>query len=437
MTEITFEELPEITFEDLPQQESPQEQTEVFVCANCGEEFDFGDELIKTPDHDLFCSDCFVENFSFCDYCGSVCHRDDLSYSELQDRHYCDSCFTDRVPHCYSCGCELHPENHHTDGADLVFCSDCFFEDYFVCDDCGEVCSREYEHYDEHDGCSYCDGCYRPNSSEHIADYTYKPNPEFKSNSKKERTNGKTLFFGLELEVENRKCDYSNDEVAGQVNSYLPDVYCKEDGSLNNGFEIVTHPFTWEWYKAHKKDFDALLDFLIKKGFSSFDPGTCGIHIHMSKNAFSTLQLYKLLKLFYEYENYPHIKAISQRTDKSSRGSCQWGYSPETMDHCQCIYNAKEKYNDRRYTAVNLSNSHTIEIRIFRGTLNKVSFHKNLEFVKAVYHYTNVTSIKNINWKSLSRYIIEHKKSFPNLYEFMNKKELFHKDYNVINKIIS
>ena len=53
------------------------------------------------------------------------------------------------------------------------------------------------------------------------------------------------------------------------------------------------------------------------------------------------------------------------------------------------IYKAKKKDgNSERYVAINLKNSQTIEIRIFRGTLNFNSFMKNIEFAHALFMYT-------------------------------------------------
>lgn len=393
-------------------------------CYECEDEINKEDGLFD-PDGNILCEDCYHDNYAACDHCGEINCINNMLWSESNEMIYCGDCYNDKFTKCEACGCELDINDSISNDQGDNYCSDCFYEYYSYCAGCDEIISQDYAMYDENTGNSFCESCYSEHcENEHIHSYEYKPDPDFKFSRSKEKRQNTTLYFGLELEVENKQEKMQNDEMAESVTDYI-DAYCKEDGSLDNGFEIVTHPFSWQWYKDEKDNFSNLLDELSSNGFSSFDAETCGIHIHLSKRSFSTLHLFKFLKMFYDNDNYPLIKGISQRTFNSSRGGCQWGASPESVDTKDQIDIAKKKDSPTRYTAVNLENTDTVEVRIFRGTLNRGSFHKNIEFVKAMFDFTLNVSIATCNWKHFADYIKENFLTYGNLFKFMEKKNLF------------
>ena len=151
-------------------------------------------------------------------------------------------------------------------------------------------------------------------------------------------------------------------------------------------------------------------------GYNSYNANTCGRHIHISKKAFTTWQLYRFLKFF--VENKEFIIGISQRKlDKLQK----WA-NIEDDNNSELIYKAKKKDgNSARYVAVNLQNNATIEIRIFRGTLNGQSFYKNIEFVYSLFMYT-----KENNEISLQGYkdYISNSCDYSNLKKFIKLKNL-------------
>lgn len=384
-------------------------------CNNCNCELT--DNTYQDDYSNEICEDCYSDNYCVCENCDSIIHIDDSYYSDITDRVYCQSCHDDKFTECKQCGNEiLRNDAYWSELAEDYYCQDCYHDIFTHCDDCGDEIYSEDAHYDDN-GC-YCDDCHKEESE--INDYSYKPCPDYKL-SKEIKTNS-TLFFGLELEVENTRGKIDNNDMASQINDDT--CYCKHDGSISDGFEIVTHPVTWNWYKDNIKYFDDMLDNLTENGFTSYEKGTCGIHIHMSKSAFTTLHLFKFLKIFYEDQNFQTLYKISQRTVKSTQSPCQWGKCSEKQTIKDQIIKAKEKYNMNRYTAVNLQNSKTVEIRIFRGTLNKASFHKNFEFLKSLYEYTLIESVSKISMAGFFAYVIANRKEYVNFYQFLLKKEL-------------
>ncbi|MCK4960802.1 MAG: hypothetical protein KAT00_15420, partial [Planctomycetes bacterium] len=75
--------------------------------------------------------------------------------------------------------------------------------------------------------------------------------------------------------------------------------------------------------------------------------------------------------------------------------------------------------------ALALSPEHTIEFRLFRGTLNARTIASTLEFVDAVCRFISETSIvqlvKNGSWKLFAEYLNRNKKRYPNLRLYIAK----------------
>ena len=69
------------------------------------------------------------------------------------------------------------------------------------------------------------------------------------------------------------------------ANQGQPQLYCKHDGSLDDGFEPVTHPMSLSYHRT-EIPWEALLREAVRMGYLSHQSGTCGLHIHVSREAF-------------------------------------------------------------------------------------------------------------------------------------------------------
>jgi len=253
-----------------------------------------------------------------------------------------------------------------------------------------------------------------------VRDYSYRPNPIFMLGSY-EKQLPENLYFGVELEVEFPPNNFETSSwgsIAEYTLGLLPSfVYAKTDSSVEKGFEIVSHPMTYKWLKENIKDWEKILD-LRHKGYISYNTKTCGMHIHLSKTAFGSFHLYKFMKFF--YENVAFVLKISQRDSK--REIKRWA-SFDNVDDATVLYKAKYKRGGpERHVAVNINSEDTVEVRIFKGTLNPISFWKNIEFCKCVYDFTKDHSNKCINVDTFKDYIKSHRNTFPNLYNFLFKR---------------
>ncbi len=232
--------------------------------------------------------------------------------------------------------------------------------------------------------------------------------------------------FGIELEVEAKRVraplpsQYHERDSVSRDHAYswlrdvdgfkLADKYvvCKSDGSLNSrGFEIVTRP---DGLAQHKRRWEGFFAATPGGCMTSWSGGRCGMHVHVNRGALSELQLGKMLVFINEPTNQRLVSAVA------GRYRSQWcRYSPKTLtspkDGC-----------DGRRVAVNCENANTVELRIFRGTIVRRAFMKNLEFVAAVVAFCGADRRSFCESKSgtgFCRYVRENRKLYPNLFGFL------------------
>jgi len=280
-------------------------------------------------------------------------------------------------------------------------------EDYcYVCNthisDCIEVSDREGRPL------RVCERCYE-NGEYLIHPYSYNPEFKFYSTPSDKRT---SLYFGIELEIERTERKIKQGDIIKSLPNF---VYVKQDGSLRDGIEIVSHPATYRWLKENTAKWGAILD-LRKLGWCSFHTETCGMHIHLSKAAFGNLHLYKFMTMLYDKKNYNFILNISQRT---SSKLANWASTKDSEKNM--IYKAKHKTygEESRHTAVNLGRENSVEIRIFKGTLHPPSFWKNVEFAKAVFDFSYAFPKSKMNEKEFRGFLRYKRKEYPYLHEFL------------------
>lgn len=272
-----------------------------------------------------------------------------------------------------------------------VWCDTCVCGWAVYCEDCGT-----YEPLDDH-----CES-----RADLLHDYGYKPYPEFHG------TDPHNLFLGLEWELDGAEWSgiESGVEFVGKHLGTL--AYCKEDGSLESGMEIVTHPMSHEYMRGVK--WDQLARDLRRTGLGPHDEA--GVHVHVSRAGFaSKSHMYKFTQFFYRNQSF--CEAIANR---SSQYYCQ--YSPEIQrDNAAAIKG--ERYSMERMSAVNLRNGRTIEVRIFRSTLTPGTLRSYMDFVHALVEYTRgmtVADVRNgaLTGEAFATWVrTEHKDTYPDLAE--------------------
>jgi len=299
---------------------------------------------------------------------------------------------------CESCGglglnCE-----EQTDPSGDPICLECYDNDVVGCSNCDHT---EWAADDTRDEEGYCETCAERHSTQLIAGYCDKS-----ANRLWSETEDK-LRFGVELEVEGYE---SAENAAKYIRRHLTAAYCtlKRDGSLGeSGVEIVTRPDSIE---VHKKMFAPLFADSPGRALSSWNTGRCGMHVHVSRDALSQLQIGKMLC----FVNEPAARAFI--TKIAGRAPCNW-----CKVHKKKISGAKLETD--RYTALNVTGKHTVEVRIFKGTLAEAAFLKNLEFVQALVAFTAPAS-RSIADATSHRAFCNWlpKKTYPHLHAFLTTK---------------
>lgn len=203
----------------------------------------------------------------------------------------------------------------------------------------------------------------------HIKEYSDNPKWMFhhhhRANTRKPEDG--CLYFGWELEFEasERYCSEPLESIAKEIKSRYKWLWVKRDGSLRNGFEIVSHPGTAAWHFANQKNVDELYSFLKSKGMfcaSLFGSGEGGnAHIHMNRSFFDNDEQ------IVEYERLilaEMKKPVGYDGLQFGNGSdyCKWEKNPCLLSGCA------------RYFAVAYKQStHTIEVRCLSDSPSTIS----------------------------------------------------------------
>ena len=258
----------------------------------------------------------------------------------------------------------------------------------------------------------YCADCLRDRKKRNIKEYSYKPQPIFKTGTHDKFYSSKDiqeLLFGVELEIDK---GYDPEETAGKLCEESEDIYCKHDGSLSNGIEIVTHPCTLS-YHMNELGWDKLCEIALDGGFKSNDTRTCGLHIHVGKyqlGSDTTERKETICKIILLVDRFwTYMVKFSRRTENQLD---QWARRPNiNMSQKSTLEDAMEdawyERNEGRYRAVNLQNRETIEFRLFNGTLKVNTIYATLQLVSNICKYAKTHSAEEVmsaQWENVTNY---------------------------------
>jgi hypothetical protein len=339
-------------------QEQKDEEMNYFSCSSCDDRVH--QEFLYHFHGDDYCQSCYDETTFTCSSCGDVEHESDRYF--LDDENYCESCYSDVRHSCYECGEIRHIDN-------LV------------------------EHNEE----CYCEDCVPEEPEVVIQRYFYNPTINF-NKVKGENMTGKYLkreapYYGVELEVDTPN-DYYRDVASNcTLLANEEQIYCKEDASID-GFEIITQPMTFEYQKQF--GWRNILKQVHENGGRGYDSGKCGIHVHVTKEAYSPILWWKVLLFTDNCRSY--IQRFAQRNGnyRYCKYESSYNYGGYNSKKDTYPYSAEEN----RYVAINFSDRHpTVEFRIFRSTTQHERFWASIEFVHALISFCN-----NHGYSCIKRY---------------------------------
>jgi len=365
------------------------------VCANCGVDMPEGSEYSDLVGNAI-CEDCYNAEFFTCSECGEVHLQSEMVETRDGDL-VCNTCYEEHYFTCSGCEEVVHDSHQWASDGDTTICEGCA-DDYFICPDCDNI--YPIDSAVDISGEHYCSSCARTHRPTFIREHNYKPSPRFLGHG----TNG---YYGVELEIDapsGVRYDTLSDTAQFITESTSGNVYCKSDGSLANGFEMVTHPATLAYHMA-EMDWESLTSEARRNKFKSHETSTCGLHIHASRTLFGAnkaeqdLNIAKIMLLFDRFWD-SHIIAFSRRNiDRISRWACKPdGRFIETDSEDILVRKAINTSDRGRYQAVNLQNRNTVEFRIFRGTLKTSTLLASIQWVDTLINYVRDIKLKDM-WK--------------------------------------
>lgn len=366
------------------------------VCQPCMDDYYVtvdGDDLVHR-DLATYIDNCdrddwvLNERTFICNYCDGTCHIYDRShaYRSGHHGHICDDC---------------------ANNGDFVRVADTdglyHIDDVYYNDNDGEYYSEEQR--EDRDLHSYDTNVLRVIGS--IAYVNGKPLPL--------AGNRKALLFGVELETDSRRGNYSSDLAervmgCGSVSNYL---ICKEDSTVS-GIEIVTLPADLESHKS-AIDWAAICDTLrpIAKGHYGSDNG---IHVHINKGALSDLTLGKMLVFVNDPRYANFLSVIAQRDFMNSTWCKQGGESK-----LKKVGAAGKRPYTEKYRVLNVTDN-TAELRMFNSSLLPERILKNVEFCHALVKWCETESAQGLTSDNLRAFIARDRKTYPNLDKFITNR---------------
>lgn len=346
-----------------------------------------------------------------CDHCGCVLGEEEGF--EFREACYCEDCLEELTVCCSHCGTRIDRDDNEG-SREQPLCGRCYSRYYVSCERCGTLILQEDACYEsDDDDTPYCDHCHRENETIH--NYYYKPEPIFYGSGPR--------YFGVELEVDGGGEDYRNARtVLEKANAQEEYAYCKHDGSLDNGFEIVTYPMSLE-YQCNHMPWENVISSLKSMGYTSHNAGTCGLHCHISRKALGDTyeeQENTIARILYFMEkHWEELVIFSRRTQSQlERWAARYGYKDSPKE---ILKTAKGGFG--RYVCLNLNNEATVEFRIFRGTLKKNTILATLQLIDRICDvalYLSDEQIKNMSWTTFVVGCTQ-----PELVQYLKERRLY------------
>lgn len=350
-----------------------------------------------------------------CTHCGAVIEGDDYTVMH-GDSVVCSECVANYCCTCERCGATIFETDAYGDEFTNL-CQDCYETHYTRCEGCDRLLNNDDAY--ELNGYDYCSECYHDRCNNgSIKEYSYKPDPIFYGEGKR--------FFGVELEIDDGgKDDDSANELLDIANCKDEHIYIKADGSLDDGMEIVSHPMSLDYHQNFC--WQELMKTAVSLGYRSHQTSTCGLHIHVNRSAFGmnqTEQEEVIAKILYFVEaHWNELYCFSRRKEcNMNRWATRYGFEKtgkEILDKAKCSCYG-------RYTAVNICNYHTLEFRLFRGTLKFNTFIAALQLVDEICNAALFMSQHELEQQSWTEFVknIKH----PELIRYLKERRLYVND---------
>lgn len=348
-------------------------------------------------------------DYGICENCDEICREEDST--DTRDGMVCGRCLDNH--YCYS---NVMDEWIHED--EVVYVGDEAMTDeyrdnhYYCCESCGEWFDLECEGCESDDGYYLCDSCtddyLLENGSVYYKDSGYIQ--EYHPNIDLHFYGEGPKFLGCEYEVQGGGC---NSNIAESIFGDYKEFYCSRDGSLEEGFEAITHPCSPS-HMLSNIDWEEITKRLSHNDYD--DEEGAGFHIHISREHFkSQSHIGKLIRFF--SDNYQELVNFGNRTWDTAN---KWA-EPTDYDEDDKFIDIYSNAKGERYSAVNVWPSETVEIRLFGCTYRPEVIRSYIQFVDVITDLAN-GFYKDMTFENVRKEATE--RGYNELINYMNEQDI-------------
>lgn len=223
-------------------------------------------------------------------------------------------------------------------------------------------------------------------------------------------------------------------------------TYCKHDGSLNDGVELISEPSTLA-HHMYCIRWKALCKAATKHGYRSHDTNTCGQHVHVGREQLGRTDADRSEVIWKVQMFLARHKSEVLRFSRRDLGDLdQWasldnlanrtaGYTGDQLrDYAVRHYvtyhdDGGYHYDHDRYKAVNVNNRNTVEIRIFKGTLKRDTLIANLQFVHNVFKWAMAHSWDDLAAATFQNVVLWY--PYDEIVGYMKNRSLLPEDFTI------
>ena len=356
-----------------------------FKCSKCGKEIEVDDMV--SVNGQVWCKDCAKQEFPCCDECGEPMTKDVFT---VDGKTLCKKCFDKKyILHDGT----IYSKDECTLVDGQVIPNDKLEEKAFKCTNCGKWHLKSKKATVELNVCRDC----WSGMKNLIRDYHNYESCFFEIHKDCDENIDKIPTLGFELEVEPRGSKYERKETSYLINDVMDDLTVFEyDGSLDDGFEIISHPMTLSY--AHKCDkLKDMFDVLQRTKYG--DTGNTGLHIHVGRQCLGSTEQKRddtITKILVILETFQ--KEVCNFARRNPNGYCR--FLTDSSGKKTLKYVKRNRSGDR-YTVLNENNCNTIEFRIFKATDDYETLMATLELVNNIVLIARDRDIDGLKWSDI------------------------------------
>lgn len=293
------------------------------------------------------------------------------------------------MPICSHCGRNLQICDSVTT-RDGRICLDCYRSlNYVQCRICGS-------HFISEDDHRICNECEEKVYQRDINSYGTKPRPYFKNfNSKLDGKDIGCRYYGIEMEFNN--VSPSTVRVLGEELYKEKFIYNKSDSSISYGVEVVTSPMDRRVIPKLLKKMEPIFKYVGSRNYKS----NAGLHVHVNKKTIDAIDRYKLNILLNNFNTINEKKMMYYLSGR------QTGLGEYVNDHYFQIGTLSNLRSFARghSVALNTSNTHTFEFRIFKTTNKPEEVLSYIELIDRMIDFCHNNGIKDISTNNFILYL--------------------------------